>query len=424
MNAHSIRNNRGGAMVISLLVLLVLTMVGTLFVAQTKTETQIAGHDMRSTQALYNAEAGYSEAVARMSDAGDVTNYMGPPVGSWTTDPGWGRYLVLAAGNSQMDPDYEATGADGLNNDGDAQTDENNERYPEVLTLQSGNDDINYPWVKVHYKLDGANQVILFGDHDADITTPPQANLARGVPIIVVTSEGGQGTARRIVEVEAVKVPVSLVDSAVYTEHDGIKFNGTQFKVSGIDHDPATWAEIPGNPQVPGIATVEDPNQISGELTAQQENNVEGVGGTPSVTTSPVDLDLDALRESWLPLTETTLPAGTYDALSLGDLDNYSVTHVTGDLHVSGTMVGGGVLIVDGDFVCTGQFTWYGVVLVMENISFSGGGAGVHIFGATLTGGTIDDNVLGGQADLFYSSEAIARLAMMSPYVVTSWREL
>jgi hypothetical protein len=410
-------------MVISLLVLLVLTMVGTLFVAQTKTETQIAGHDMRATQALYNAEAGYSEVLARMSD-GNSPDYMGPAVGAWSTEPGWGRYLVLAAGNAAMDPDYAAAETDGLNNDGDAQIDENNERYPEILSSQVNGSEINYPWVKVHYKLNGANQVILYGDHDNDITTPPQANLVRGMPIIVVTAEGGQGTARRTVEVEAVKVPVSLVDSAVYVEHDGFKFNGTQFKVSGKDHDPTTWAEIAGGTEVTGIATLEDPSQISGELASQQADNVEGAGGTPSVASSPVDLDLDALRDSWLPLTETALPAGTYDDLTLGSLDDYTVAHVSGDLHVSGQMTGGGVLIIDGDFQCTGQFTWYGVVLVMGNITFSGGGAGVHIFGATLTGGTVDDNVVGGQADLFYSSEAIARLAMMSPYVSTSWREL
>ena len=64
-------------MVISLLVLLVLTMVGTLFLATSNTETQISGHDMRATQALFNAEAGYAEALARMSDQTDSTNYIG-----------------------------------------------------------------------------------------------------------------------------------------------------------------------------------------------------------------------------------------------------------------------------------------------------------------------------------------------------------
>jgi len=409
-------------MVISLLVLLVLTMVGTLFVAQTKTETQIAGHDMRATQALYNAEAGYSEVLARMGDHNDAS-YIGPAVGTWNSDPGWGRYLVLAAGNSQMDPDFDAAASDGLDNDGDTQVDEGNEHYPEVLTSQTNGAEINYPWVKVHYKLTPTNQVVLFGDHDSDVTTPPRANLVRGIPIIIVTAEGGQGTARRRVEVEAVKVPLSLVDTALYLENDDFKFNGTQFHVSGIDHDPTTGAEIPGNPEVPGMVTTEDPNQISGGLTTQQSDNVDGSGGSPSVSNSTIDMDLDALRDAWLTFEETTLPGGTYDDLTLGSLNDYTVVHVTGDLHVSGQMTGGGVLIVDGDFDCTGQFTWYGVVLVMGDITFSGGGAGIHIFGATLVAGTGQD-VVGGQADIFYSSEALARLAMLSPYVATNWREL
>ena len=78
----------GSAMIISLMTLVLLTMLGSVFMLQTNTETQLAAHDMRATQAMFNAEAGYAEAMARMHDGADTTNYIGESVGAAT--PGWG----------------------------------------------------------------------------------------------------------------------------------------------------------------------------------------------------------------------------------------------------------------------------------------------------------------------------------------------
>ena len=54
-------------------------------------------------------------------------------------------------------------------------------------------------------------------------------------------------------------------------------------------------------------------------------------------------------------------------------------------------------------------------------ISLTGGGAGIHVYGQILAEG--DDVYIGGQADILYSSLALARLAEVNPYQVTSWRE-
>ena len=69
--ASRVQNENGTAMVVALLALVVMTILGTLFLAQTKTETQIAGLDQRSNQALMHAEAGYGEVLARMTDPKD-----------------------------------------------------------------------------------------------------------------------------------------------------------------------------------------------------------------------------------------------------------------------------------------------------------------------------------------------------------------
>jgi hypothetical protein len=423
MRNNRIKNQEGSAMIISLLVLLVLTMLGTLMLAQSNIETQIAGHDMRSTQALFAAEAGYAEGLARMSNSSDVANYVGRPPGDWATNPGWGTYVVMANGNSADDPNRDVTLTDGLDNDLDGQVDENGEYYPETVSLQ-GDDAIDYPWVKIEYKKNAAGQVIVYGDHDSDLTTPPIQNLTRGVPVLHVTASGAIGSSGRTVEIEAVKVPVTFYPAAMYTEDDNFKFNGTQWTVSGEDHDPANGSVIAGATEVPGIATTANPNNITAALNGHQTNNIPGEGGTPSVLNANLDVDLQALADSYAPLADLTLSGGNYGNQQWGGLDDYMILNCTGDLHTAGQCEGGGVLIVHGDLFISGQFTWYGLVIVMGDITLTGGGQGVHIYGSTMVQGGIIKQTVGGNADIVYSSETLAKLADMNPYVPISWHEL
>ena len=422
MTDKRLHNQRGIAMVVVMLTLVLLTMLGMFFMTQTKVETQIAGYDQRATQALTHAEAGYAEVLARMNADGDTANYIGEPAG--TVSPGWGRYVVLASGNSAQDPRVNQTASDGLDNDADGFADEAGEHYPEVATHQ-GENAINYPWANVHYKLNGANQVILFGDHDNDVSTPPCPNVVHGWPIIVVTTLGEQTMAHRTVEVEAVKVPFDVLNGAIYAEDDAFKFNGTQFLVSGQDWDPYTGTPIAGNPQVPGILTTERDDTIEGTLKGAQSDNVEGLGGAPAVARASVDLDREAMADAYAKLAEVNLEAGNYSNESYGDLDHYTVVYCAGEMHISGSLSGGGILIVDGDFVCSGSFTWYGLVLVLGDIDFTGGGNDIHIYGSVLANGDGDkEQTVSGNANLLYSSMALNKLTELKPYVVLNWREL
>ena len=413
-------NQQGNAMIISLLVLLVLSAVGLGYVMQSKTETQIAGNDMRWSQALYSSEAGVSEGLLRMIDAADTANYIGEPSGTETV--GWGAYVVESTGSASGDPDYAAAESDGLDNDGDASIDESGEAYPEFATKQSTGG-IPYSWVRVEYVTESGS-IVRFGDHDSDGTTAQQYNTAIGEPVLRITSEGTRGNALRRIQVEAVKATPDLVDAAIYTEDDDFKFNGTQFEISGGDHDPITGLEIVGGTEVPGIATTMDPNNIANALSNNQENNVNGSGAEPSVSTSPLDLDLDALFSTYASMADRVLAGGTYSNQVWGDYDNYEVVHVTGDLHVSGSLSGGGVLIIDGDYDCTGQMIWYGLIIVLGDIKFSGGGSGTHLYGSVLVEGGVTSQTVGGNADIFYSSEALSRLAGLANYQTVSWIEL
>jgi hypothetical protein len=417
---------RGNALVIALLVLLLLSSMAAVFVAVTKTEKQISGNNLRDSQALYVAEAGVSEALARMSTPASASY-----IGETTSPPtsGWGRYVVLSGNASSADPDFAQTAADGLDNDSDGQIDENGEAYPEVNSSQvSLENPLDYPWVKVRYKqvdVGGVQRVVLFGDHDNDLATRPIQNSVRGHPVIIVTCNGTQNNATKTVEVEALKLPGPTVPGSIYTEGT-LDCKGTSFHIDGNDYDPVTGTIVVGSTPLPGVVPTNGVGAVDCN-TPQGWNNIDGAGGTPSIVPPTVDIDLDAVFDIYEGMADI-MYNGTQmnpNTSNWGTMDDYKIVCIKGgELHLSGQNSGGGILLVQGDIKISGQFTWYGIVICLANVEFTGGGAGIHIYGGVMTQGNIaSSGSISGNADIYYSSATIAKLTEFQNYRVCSWRE-
>ena len=156
--------------------------------------------------------------------------------------------------------------------------------------MQTG-EAVNYPWVKVHYKRNVANQVVLYGDHDHNPSTAPIQNMTQGFPVILATSEGMQGAAMRRIEIEAVKRPYQTVAAATYSEDDTFTFNGTQFLVSGRDWDPDTGLPLVGGTEVNGIRNHRGPEQHRQRASRQPNQQRRRRGAGTLGPTSPVNLD-------------------------------------------------------------------------------------------------------------------------------------
>lgn len=420
------KREAGNTLVVVLLVLFLMSSLGISYVAVTKGDKQVASNQMLGTQAFENAEAGISEVLFRMSNpAAGPSIYIGQPTGGWTA--GWGRYVVNDPGNSGLDPQYDATITDGLDNDLDAAIDESSEHYPETGSKQisfAPSVKLDYPWVKVRYKLNNANQIVLFGDHDNDATTPPRENLVRGIPKIIVTASGRRGAGSKIVTVEAVKWPLPPVPGSVYTEGE-MDFNGNSFYIDGHDHDyTAPYDTIAGASPLPGIATPNDPNDIESSLSAQQEDNVQGTGSDPSVELSPVNLDLQAMADAWSQMADITLVGNQNNPSTAGwgTVTDLKIIHVKGDLDVSGNTTGAGVLIIDGDFKLGGTLNWNGVIICLKDVDVVGGGSAKNIVGALMVQGTLSgSSAVAGNIKLLYSSAMISKLNSLTRYEISSW---
>lgn len=431
----------GNALVIALLVLFLLTSLGVSYVAVTKGDKQVAGNQLTSSQAFSNAEGGIAEALARMSNPNATPASIYPGNAPWTPPnaegpgnyhPGWGRYIITDPGNSGLDPQYNATTSDGIDNDADGAVDEASEHYTEAGSRQSGlalSDRLDYPWVKVRYKLNAANQILLFGDHDNNPTTPPRENLVRGVPVLIVTSAGRRGTGQKIVTVEAVKWPLPPVPGSVYTEGP-MDFNGSAFRIDGHDHDYlAPYDTVSAASPVPGISTTNDPTSITTQLSGPQSDNVEGAGSDPSVAPSPINLDLQSMANAWCEQADITLNGDQNNPSTAGwgsvtsATTDLKIVHIAGgDLHISGNASGAGVLVIDGDFVLSGSFNWNGVVLVLGDLVVTGGGIAKQVVGAVMVQGTTTgESNLNGNISVLYSSAMIAKLNALTRYEVSSW---
>ncbi len=415
----------GNTLVVALLILFLLTAVGISYVAVTKGEKQIAGNQLAASQAFQNAEAGISEVLVRMSNSDDGANYIGQTVGAYT--PGWGLYVINDPGAGSLDPRYDATLSDGLENDGDMAIDEASERYPDTGSRNSNlplADRLDYPWVNVRYKLNGGGAIVLFGDHDNNPVTPPIENTTRGIPKIIVSAQGRRGLGSKVVTVEAVKWPLPPIPGSVYTESP-INFNGNAFYVDGHDHQAsAPYDTVTGATPLLGISTPNDPSVISGALTGQQADNVQGTGSDPSVGSSSVNLDLPALAAGWSQMADLTLagPLNNPSTAGWGSIGDLKIVHITGDLRVSGNASGAGVLVVDGDFDMSGTFNWNGVILCLGDLTVTGGGTAKQVVGAVMVQGTLSGTAtMNGNIKCLYSSEMISQLNALSPYEVSSW---
>jgi type IV pilus assembly PilX-like protein len=413
----------GNAMVVALLVLLVLTTAGVAYVAVTKSEKQIAGNTMTAAQALYAAEAGITEGIHRMAYPAESLNYIGPaaPVA------GWGRYIVIAAGRSALDPDGPSLQTDGMDNNENGLIDEPNERYPEVLTKQTINASaLRYPYVRVEYKTQGGN-LVLFGDADNNPATPPVENFVNGTPVLRVTARGRQGNADKILEAEAVRFPLVQVGGAVWAGGD-LDFDGNAFLVDGHDHRATPPLDtIPGAPRLPGVLTEGPTSDIS--MAGNQEDNVSGTVAEASVTHSPFSYNFPSMWNQFSSMADNAYNGNqswSGGTPAFGSLTNPKVTVVNGNLQTTGNWTGGGILVVNGNLDMRGGSQFTGVVICLGDVDFAGGGPSdvAHILGGVIYQGTIvNASTIHGSADIYYSSEAVNAANTVGRYTLSWWRE-
>ncbi|MCH7773736.1 MAG: hypothetical protein IH784_04925 [Bacteroidetes bacterium] len=264
---------------------------------------------------------------------------------------------------------------------------------------------------------------LMDGEYDLSITGPDS--------LMTITSTGHFGNTNHQVIVTARREAAIMppVNGSLYISADTL-----EVKLQGdleIDGNDRNIDDSPGpEPAVPGIA-VDDPadsSYVINELKPKISNNIEGLGGDPSVHTVVDNTDWDEVTQNLIFAQDTSLGTGNYSAGTvLGTFANPIITYVHGDVHFSSTATGSGIMIIDGNVTMSGQFTYYGMIIVYGKSSiettFVGNGG---IYGSMVLVGSTVDFKSTGTTGIYYSSQAIINAQInlkSSRFEILTWWE-
>jgi Tfp pilus assembly protein PilX len=390
------RNERGAALVTGLLLILVLTILSMAAMMTTAMELKMASNDRSAKQVFYGAEAGLEDARSRLQTSASAS----PINDNSPSDPAWTAFVGTETRATEKG--YQSS----------------NSNHVLFSPLTSSVDYV----VTITHKLDLSSNILRWGDSNGDGI--PEENTSAGEPIYVISSEGRTPTgAEKTVKIEAVKVPGITVPAALYTKAP-TTLQGTSAYVLGMDHC--------GTHHVPGVITKATVTQngnptVTGSPIPIVENSLQDIDIEYMVSkfkkraTSSYDVDSATLTGmSW----GSPTPGATQQDASSCSQHNvvYFNTNST-YVKLSGGTSGCGLLLVEGDLSVNGGFQWYGVVVVTGAITFLGGG-GKNVTGGMLAGGAVSADLVGGDANIVYCSQAIRNQTEYLPLIILRWAEL
>jgi Tfp pilus assembly protein PilX len=201
------------------------------------------------------------------------------------------------------------------------------------------------------------------------------SNINGGVQaILTATAEHTASGTKRVIEAYADRGTYGL--GAVHLEGSAgvmeTEFAGTSFEISGTD-------ECGVQPTVAGI-TVTDPDletEITndttddGGLTADQMDNVTGLGGVPSVLTLyETPTSVSEIADAFLALAGVVEESGgNYGGNEVWGTEAVpQITHITGDANIGGNLEGYGVIIVDGSVQIAGNLNFSGLIIARGEV--------------------------------------------------------
>ena len=346
----TLRNERGSILVVTVIILVCMTLMGSAMLKMTQMELIMVNNDYIHKNAFYAAESGIAYATADMANIAGSEYFL--------PDPTWEATVTYDMPSSNnMAPTFEAT-----------------------------------VWHKVGIDpVTGMDAVILWGDVDGDYYS--EENFVKGFPIEFILSHGEAGAEKRRgnTDIEVMVRRESLVidpDAALYV-------GGSLLNNGGSQTADGEYNMCAGG-GVKDIVTTSDaaPNYQASDYT----------GGCGAVC----DFDDDGANYPVAKIARRLIPRGTEivpgNNLSLGDaIDNTGIFWYKGDIDVMNNLDGYGILVIDGNLTTGGSISWHGLIIVTGDSTFNGGGA-KQIYGAVVTGGDVLGN---GSPDFLYDCDVM-----------------
>ena len=388
------REEKGIALVLSMLFLLVVTLIGINALNTSIYDIRISGNERASVQAFYAAEAGINEVMGRFRNG--ATNEIAD------NDPSNPNWRILLA-------KYPGQGATRI---GYVSGDSNS-----MPSLQNRLDF----GVEIRHKMDAANQVVKSG----------------GVPVYILKSYGSTADGgNKVLEVELTKTPNYDPPAALYSEIP-VHIHGSSTYINGNDscgttNKPGietTTATAPpiaesGNPSVNGSPPKVTQASIPPPIKLPLKEMVNYLKGDANFKYNySGDQTLTGYSDSWgTPISDDTTVPIAY----MGPM-NIVYFNMNGDktIKLAGGSRGAGILLVEGNLEIDGGFTWYGIILATGAVAYTGSGP-KNVTGGVMAGENATAGIeIDESAGILYCSAVSKKLKdVIPPLKITRWREI
>jgi hypothetical protein len=233
--------------------------------------------------------------------------------------------------------------------------------------------------------------------------------------VLLTSVATGPNSAKARVEIIVeVNTAVASSPAVVYSKGD-VTGNGSSLTINGSDACSQETALGPIYTKDPATTTLNGTPTLSGSPSTPQHGTL--------------DLDIQALIDSLMPSTTTTLTedqsSGTY-----GSTNNYVTVYSDTSAPVNNqglklqNVTGYGILLVKGDLVLGGGFTWNGLIYATGSVTLNGGGgAGINVYGQIYAGtSSVTDVTINGGNTLGYDSCKIKKALSSQAFKVVSWK--
>lgn len=381
-------DQKGIALITTLLILITLTSLSVLAIKTINTDIQIAGNMGDMKKAFYCAEAGIRHAV---------------------------HVLYKICNNGFSD---ELIGTDGTCNTSD----------DGILSFGSS---INFA--------DGIYEIRLTDNDDGD------SNLFNDIDnTIIITSNGKTNGANQVIEIVLTKIPEALdIDGA-------LSIYGLSNPTINIDGDPTISGKNYYTPTTficsnTGCSTILDANQpgILGLYTEKPTPTLITTG-SPNISGDPNAVQYSGGHNiNWGKIVKRLIPQAntTYTGLYIAgniQFGNRTTSEITivktqsgSTTNFSGNIDGAGILIIHGggDIKISGNFHYEGVIIILAdntnsiNLDINGT---LYIFGSLVLQGANSVNLdMNGCINILYNSQAIINASNLNNILrIISWKNV
>lgn len=257
--------------------------------------------------------------------------------------------------------------------------------------------------------VDGIKKVVLWGDENGDYMW--EENFTTGRPLEIAYSEGThniRGGRSNIKATYKYEFIFAMPDAALRV-NESVNGNGVSGSIIG-EHEAGS--------SCPDVA------DIMYDIAGGTIDYSGDMGDSPVIAESGGMYPYPIMKPNLLRnATQVLAPVGgKVDASAIVTSESDTgIIFITGDAKIT-NLTGYGILVVDGTFDCAGNLDWHGLIIVGNDIVFSGGGTKT-IYGSVV--GMGNAVAINGSVDIQYDCTVLMDLMdKHSKYRMTSWRQI